>query len=80
VCESDGTLVGVISLSDIAMESERERREGQPRLIRSTQVAEILGAVSEPRPHAMSTTTFGPEAGEEEFRSKPPIKRGPSYR
>jgi CBS domain-containing protein len=80
VCEADGTLAGVISLSDIAMESERERRESEPRLIRSTQVAEILGAVSKPRAHAMSTTTFGPEVGEEEFKPEPPIKRGPSYR
>ncbi len=40
VCDPDGKLVGVISLSNIGIESERERREGMGRLIRSTEVAD----------------------------------------
>ena len=80
VCDANRKLVGVVSLSDIAMESERERRAGKDRLIRSTEVAEILGAVSQPRPYAAASTTFAPEAGEAEFMPKPPIKRGQTYR
>jgi CBS domain-containing protein len=80
VCDVDGKLVGVVSLSDIALESERERRSGKERLIRSTEVAEILGAVSQPRPHAIAPIPFAPEAGEAEFTPEPPIKRGQTYR
>ncbi len=80
VCNADGKLAGVISLSDIALEAERERRIGSGRAIRSTEVAEIMGAVSEPRPHALISTPFAPEAGEAEFMPQPPAKRGQTYR
>jgi CBS-domain-containing membrane protein len=80
VCDADGKLTGVISLSDIALEAERERRIGSGRAIRSTEVAEILGAVSEPRSHALVSTPFAPEAGETEFMPQPPPKRGQTYR
>ena len=76
VCDANGKLAGVISLSDIALEAERERLAGAARLIRSTEVAEILGAVCQPRPHAIAPIPFAPEAGEAEFAPKPPAKRG----
>lgn len=77
---ADGKLAGVISLSDIALEAERERRAGGGRMIRSTEVAEILGAVSQPRPHAVAPIPFAPEAGEMEFAPKPRVKRGQTYK
>lgn len=77
---ADGKLAGVISLSDFALEAERERRAGGARIIRSTEVAEILGAVCQPRPHAVAPIPFAPEAGETEFAPKPPAKRGQTYR
>lgn len=80
VCDGDGKLVGVISLSDIALEAERERREDSGRLIRSTEVAQILAAVSQTRAHAVAPIPFAPERGETEFTPKPPIKRGQAYR
>ncbi len=80
VRDADGKLVGVISLSDIALEAEHERHAGGGRSIRSTEVAEILGAVSQPRPHAVAPIPFAPEAGEAEFTPKPPIKRGQTYK
>jgi len=80
VCDVDGKLKGVISLSDIALEADRERRIGSGRAIRSTEVAEILGAVSEPRAHALISAPFAPEPGEAEFIPEPPSKRGPTYR
>jgi CBS domain-containing protein len=80
VCDADGKLTGVISLSDIALEAERERRIGSGRAIPSTEVAEILGAVSESHPHALVSTPFAPEAGEAEFIPQPPPKRGQTYR
>ena len=80
VCDAAGKLVGVVSLSDIALESERERRAGKDRLIRSTEVAEILAMVSQPRSRAVAPISFAPEAGEAEFMPKPPIKRGQTYR
>ncbi len=80
VCDADEKLTGIISLSDIALEAERERRENSGRLIRSTEVAQILAAVSQPRAHAVAPISFAPEAGETEFAPKPPIKRGQGYR
>jgi CBS-domain-containing membrane protein len=80
VCDADGKLTGVISLSDIALEAERELRIGSGRAIPSTKVAEILGAVSEPRPHALLSTPFAPETGEAEFIPQPPPKRGQNDR
>jgi len=80
VCDSGGKLIGVISLSDIALEAERERREDSGRLIRSTEVAQVLAAVCQPRAHAVAPTPFAPEPGETEFTPKPPIKRGQAYR
>ena len=59
----DGKLVGLISLTDIALESERERRSSKERLIRSTEVADILGAVSQPHPHAILANYLRARAG-----------------
>lgn len=80
VCDLAGKLVGIVSISDLARESEHEQRVGTDRLIRSGELAQVLGAVSEPRPHAMNPIPFGPEPGELEFQPKPPIKRGHARR
>lgn len=80
VCDANGGLVGVISLSDIALEAERERRASGNRLIRSSEVAEILGAVSQPRAHVVAPIPFAPEAGEAEFTPRPPAKRGQTHK
>jgi CBS domain-containing protein len=80
VCDLARRLVGVISLSDFAREAERERLDGKTRAVRSTEIAEVLGAVSEPRSHAVTPIPFGPELGEVEYPPKPPIKRGHANR
>lgn len=76
VCDADRKLVGIVSLSDIALEAERERRHRAGRLIRSTEVAAILGSVSEPRPHAIRPLPFAPEPGELELPRGRTAKRG----
>lgn len=76
VCDSNGKPIGIISLSDLACEAEREQRGGKGRAVRSGDLAEVLRAVSEPRPYATTHLPFGPEAGEVEFPPKPPIKHG----
>ena len=80
VCDLAGKLVGIISLSDLAREAERERRGGSGRAVKSAELAQVLGAVSEPRSHAIAPMPFGPEAGETEYPPKPPIKRGHANR
>jgi signal-transduction protein with cAMP-binding, CBS, and nucleotidyltransferase domain len=80
VCDPDGKLVGIISLSDLALEAERARRGASKRLIRSSEIAEVLGAVSQPRSHAVTPIPFGPEPGEMEYPPSRPIKRGHGYR
>lgn len=80
VCDMAGKLIGIISISDLARESERERRAGASQVIRSSELAQVLGAVSEPRSHAMNPIPFGPEPGELEFLPKTPIKRGHARR
>jgi len=80
VCDLDGKLVGVISLSDIAREAERERLSGASRLVRSAELAQVLGAISQPHAHAETPIPFAPEPGEVEYRPKAPIKRGHAYR
>jgi len=72
--------VGVISLSDIAREAERERLSGAGRLVRSAELAQVLGAISQPHAHAETPIPFAPEPGEVEYRPKAPIKRGHAYR
>lgn len=72
----DGRLAGILSLSDIAREADRERSEGQRRQIKAAEVAETLGEICAPRAHVNAEVTFGPEEGEREFQPKPPSKRG----
>lgn len=80
VCDSNGKPIGIISLSDLAREAEREQLGGKGRAVRSSDLAEVLSAVSEPRPYAAMHIPFGPEAGEVEYPPKPPIKRGRANR
>jgi CBS domain-containing protein len=80
VCDLAGKLVGILSLSDLAREAERERRGGKGRMVRSGEIAEVLGAVSESRPYSAIPISFGPEPGELEYPPKPPIKRGHTNR
>jgi CBS domain-containing protein len=63
VCDREGRLLGILSLSDIARTVERE---GVPEN-RMAEVARLLGAVSEPRSHSLAHVTFAPEEGELEF-------------
>lgn len=76
IVDDGGKLAGILSLSDIAREAERERREGERKQIKAAEIAETLGGISEARAHVDSHVTFGPEEGESEFRPSPPPKRG----
>jgi len=76
IVDDSGKLVGILSLSDIAREAERERREGERKQIKAAEIAETLGGICEARAHINSHVTFGPEEGESEFRPSPPPKRG----
>jgi CBS-domain-containing membrane protein len=80
VCDLAGRLVGIISLSDFAREAARERLGGKGRVVQGTEVAEVLGAVSELRPHTAMSIPFSPEPGEVEYPRKPPVKRGHANR
>lgn len=63
VCDREGKLVGILSLSDIACATGRKGiRENQ-----EAELARVLGAVSEPRAHSMAHVTYAPEEGELEF-------------
>jgi CBS domain-containing protein len=75
VADADGKLIGVLSLSDIVREAERQRK-AQRGTKKAAELLEILGALSEPRSHIESHLDFGPEAGEAEFQPAPPPKRG----
>jgi CBS-domain-containing membrane protein len=76
VVDADGKIVGLLSLSDIAREAERERREGGRRQVRATNVAATLGGICEQPAHVNAHVAFGPEAGEREFPPTPALKRG----
>ncbi len=76
VCDSSGNIAGVLSLSDIAREAERERQSGRSKQVRSSEIAETLGAICQPRTHVADQVTFGPEEGEIEYRPAPPPPRG----
>jgi CBS-domain-containing membrane protein len=76
VCDSEGRIAGIISLSDIAREAERERLGGEGKRVRSGEIAEVLGAVSQPRSHLGAPVEFGPEEGELEYRAAAPPKKG----
>lgn len=75
VADAEGRLVGILSLSNIVLEAERQRK-GQRGGKKATELVEILGALCEPRSHVESHLTFGPEEGETEFRPATPSKRG----
>jgi len=72
----NGNLAGILSLSDIARESDRERTEGQRQEIKATEIAETLGEICAPRAHVNAHVAFGPEAGERESQPTPRPKRG----
>lgn len=76
VLEKSGKLAGILSLSDIGREAERQQREGQSRQITDVEIARTLAAICEPRAHANAHVAFGTEIGEMEFRPGPPPKRG----
>lgn len=76
VCNSDGRITGIMSLSDIAREADRERFGAETKQIRSAELAEVLGAISQPHSHVGTPVEFGPEEGELEYRATPPPKKG----
>jgi CBS domain-containing protein len=80
VVTSEGKLVGIVSLSDLAREAERERSAGVQRQVSSEEVAETVGAIRQPRDHATAHLLFGPEEGELEYVPGPPPKRGPQHK
>lgn len=81
VCDQAGKLVGIVSLSDLARANGRKASGGGTgRAVRSSEIAEVLAALSEPRAHSVSAVSFGPEPGEAEYPPKPPIKRGHARR
>ncbi|MBI1815126.1 MAG: CBS domain-containing protein [Deltaproteobacteria bacterium] len=49
IVDSDGRLVGLLSLSDIALEGVRERSGKAKRQISADEVARTLGSICEPR-------------------------------
>jgi CBS domain-containing protein len=75
VVDAQGKLVGILSLSNIVLEAERQRK-AQRGTRRAAELVETLGALCEPRSHVESHLAFGPEPGETEFRPTPPPKRG----
>ena len=76
VVDAGGKIVGLLSLSDIAREAERERREGERQQVRATDVAATLGGICAQPAHVDAHVAFGPEAGEREFPPTPAPKRG----
>ena len=72
----NGNLTGILSLSDIAREADRERTEGQRREIKAAEIAETLGEICAPRAHVSAHVAFGPEEGERESQPTPRPKRG----
>jgi len=49
VIDAEGKLVGVLSLDDLALETERERMGMAKRELTAAEIAETLAAVSRPR-------------------------------
>jgi CBS domain-containing protein len=76
VVDKNGHLVGIVSLTDLALEAERNRR-GAGGKVTAGEVAETLSTICQPRGHAVAQFQFGPEPGEREFVPAPPPKRGP---
>jgi len=72
VSDPEGRVVGIRSLSDIAIEAQRERAAGT-QASPACDPARILSAVCEPR-HAAAQFGFAPEAGELDRPPKPPKK------
>ncbi len=79
VCDAEGRVIGILSLSDIAIEAERQRARDMRASIAASEVAGILAAVSQPR-HIAAQFGFAPEEGELDYQPKPPIKRGAGFR
>lgn len=75
VIAKDGKLAGILSLNDLALEAERQRRAGGED-VTAREISETLSTISQPRPHVLAQLEFGPEAGEREFVPSPPPKRG----
>lgn len=49
VTDADGRLIGILSLSDIAQQAVRERTRKTKKAVSPAEVADILGAICEPR-------------------------------
>jgi CBS domain-containing protein len=79
VADAEGRLIGILSLSNIVLEAERQRK-GQRGGKKAAELVEILGALCEPRSHLESHLSFGPEEGETEFRPSAPPKHGHLHR
>jgi CBS domain-containing protein len=54
VIDNSGTLVGILSLNDVAREYLREKVSGQ-RDVRGGEIAETLGTICQPRPITLRT-------------------------
>jgi len=68
-------LAGILSLNDLALEAERQRRAGGED-VTAREISETLSSISQPRAHVLAQLEFGPEPGEREFVPGPPPKRG----
>jgi CBS domain-containing protein len=75
VADAVGKLMGILSLSDLVLEAERQRK-AQRGTKKAAELLDLFGALREPRSHTESHLTFGPEEGEAEFRPASPLKRG----
>jgi len=49
VADADGHLLGILSLNDIARQAARERTRKTKKAVSAAEVADILGAICEPR-------------------------------
>lgn len=67
VVNREGRLVGILSINDIAREAGKERAAGAKLEVGDTEVAETMGAISQPHGHVLTQFTFGPEEGELEY-------------
>lgn len=76
VVDKDGRLSGIVSLNDLALEAERQRKAGGGELS-GDEISETLRAICEARSRVPGVFGFGPEPGELEFVPGPPPKRGP---
>lgn len=75
VVDERGKLIGIVSLNDLALEANRQRKQIAGEMT-SSEISQTLTAVSRPRGHLLTHVAFAPEAGELNFVPAPPPKRG----